>query len=63
MNFETEAVRAGRECASHRMNQCIAVSIYGVSLTSELKSLILFAVFAYISLMLYEISKKFPKRA
>jgi len=62
-DFEREAVHAGREYGSYRMNQCIAVSIYGVSLMSELKSLLLFAVLAYVSLMLYEISKKFPKRA
>ncbi len=62
-SFEREAITAGREYASHHMNQCIAVSIYGVSLMSELKSLVLFALFAYISLMLFAIAKKFPKKA
>lgn len=61
--FEKEAVNAGREYSRHKMNQCIAVSIYGISLMSELKSLVLFAAFTYISLILYLISKKFPKKA
>lgn len=61
--FEKEAITAGRECSSHKMNQCISVSIYGVSVMSELKTLILFAVFAYISLVLYQVSQKFPKKA
>ena len=61
--FEKEAITAGREYSRHRMNQCIAVSIYGVSLGSELKALVLFAAFAYVSLVFYKISKKFPKKA
>ena len=61
--FEKEAIKAGREYSSHKMNQCIAVSIYGISLMNELKNLVLFAAFAYVSLILYRISKKFPKRA
>ena len=61
--FEKEAINAGREYSRHKMNQCIAVSIYGVSIMSELKSLVIFAVFAYVSLMLYLISKKFPQKA
>ena len=61
--FEKEAIKAGREYSSHKMNQCIAVSIYGISLMNELKNLVLFAAFAYVSLMLYRISKKFPKKA
>ena len=60
--FEKEAVSAGREYSSHRMNQCIAVSIYGISFMNELKTLLLFAAFAYVSLILYRISKKFPKK-
>lgn len=62
-DFEKEAITAGREYSRHKMNQCIAVSIYGISIMSELKTLILFAAFTYISLMLYHISKKFPKKA
>ncbi len=62
-DFEKEAVTAGREYSRHKMNQCIAVSIYGVSLMSELKSLVLFAAFAYVAVVLYLISKKFPKKA
>ena len=61
--FEKEAVNAGREYSSHRMNQCVAVSIYGISLMNELKTLVLFAAFAYVTLMLHRISKKFPKKA
>jgi hypothetical protein len=61
--FEKEAINAGREYSRHKMNQCIAVSIYGVSLMTELKTLILFAAFIYVSLMLFSISKKFPKKA
>lgn len=61
--FEKEAIIAGRECSRHNMNQCIAVTIYGVSLMHELKTLVLFAALMYVSLMLYQISKKFPKKA
>ena len=61
--FEKEAINAGREYSRHRMNQCIAVSIYGVSISSELKNLVIFAVFTYISLVAHMISKKFPKKA
>lgn len=61
--FEKEAVSAGREYSSRKMNQCIAVSIYGVSIIDELKSLLMFAVFVYVTLMLHHISKKFPKKA
>ena len=60
--FEKEAITAGREYSNYKMNQCIAVSIYGISIFNELKTLILFAGFAYIALMLYVISKKFPER-
>ena len=61
--FEKEAINAGREYSSHRMNQCIAVSIYGISFMNELKTLFLFAAFAYVTFMLRRISKKFPKKA
>ena len=61
--FEKEAINAGREYSSHKMNQCIAVTIYGISLMNELKTLLLFAAFAYVSLILRHISKKFPKKA
>jgi hypothetical protein len=61
--FEKEAINAGREFSRHKMNQCIAVSIYGVSIISELKSLVMFAAFVYIALILRRISKKFPKKA
>ena len=60
--FETEAITAGREYSRHKMNQCVSVSIYGASLMNELKSMVLFAAFTYVSLMLYRISKKFPKQ-
>ena len=61
--FENEAINAGRQYSRHKMNQCIAVSIYGISLMSELKNIVAFAVFVYVSLMLYVISKKIPKKA
>jgi hypothetical protein len=61
--FEKEAITAGREYSRHKMNQCIAVNIYGVSLMNELKAFVLFAAFAYVALVLYRISKKFPKKA
>ena len=59
--FEKEAIMAGREYFRHKMNQCIAVTIYGISIMNELKTLVLFAIFAYVSIVLYLISKKFPK--
>ena len=61
--FEREAIMAGREYSRHRMNQCIAVTIYGISVMDQLKTLIMFAAFAYVTLMLYFISRKFPKKA
>lgn len=61
--FEKEAITAGREFSSHRMNQCIAVTIYGNSVIDELKTLIIFAAFAYVAFTLRRISKKFPKKA
>ena len=60
-NFTVEAMKAGREYSNHTMNQCIAVSISGVSLFSELKTIIIFAIVAYVAAMLRSISKKFPK--
>ena len=61
--FEKDAINAGREYSRHKMNQCIAVSIYGTSIMNEIKSLVIFAVFAYIALVLKGISKKFPKKS
>jgi hypothetical protein len=61
--FEEEAVTAGREYSRHRMNQCIAVSIYGVSLKRELMFVAAFAALLYVSVMLYRISGKFPGKA
>ena len=61
--FEKEAITVGREYSRYKMNQCIAVSIYGVSLMSEIKTFVLFAAFAYIVLMLNRISKRFPQKA
>ena len=60
-NFTTEAIAAGREYSNHRMNQCVAVSISGTSLFSELKTIFVFMILAYVAAMLYVISKKFPK--
>ena len=61
--FEKEAINAGREYSRHKMNQCIAVNIYGVSIINELKSLVLFAAFTYLALAARMLSKKFPKKA
>ncbi len=61
--FEKEAIYAGREYSRHKMNQCVAVTIYGTSLMNELKTIVIFAVFAYVALTLNKISKKFPKKA
>ncbi len=60
-NFTIEAIKAGREYSNYTMNQCIAVSISGTSLFSELKSIFIIAVFAYVSAIMYSVSKKFPK--
>ena len=60
-DFTLEAINAGREYSNYRMNQCIAVSISGVSLFSELKTIIIFAFLAYAAAMLFDVSKKFPK--
>jgi hypothetical protein len=60
--FEKEAITAGREYSRHKMNQCIAVSIYGPSIMSMLKAFVIFAVFCYVAFMLNRISKKFPKK-
>ena len=62
-DFEKEAINAGREYSRYKMNQCIAVSIYGISIMSQLKTLVLFGAFAYVSIMLNRIAKKFPKKA
>lgn len=61
--FEKEAINAGRQYSNYKMNQCVSVTVYGTSLMSELKDLVIFAAFAYVSLMLFDISKKFPKKA
>ena len=60
-NFAAEAISAGREYSNYRMNQCIAVSISGSSLFGEMKTIVLFALFAYVAAMLYVISRRLPK--
>ena len=60
-NFTAEAIKAGREYSNYTMNQCIAVSIYGASLLSQLKTVVMFALLAYVALTLVSVSKKFPK--
>jgi hypothetical protein len=62
-DYEKEAINAGREYSNHKMNQCIAVSVYGSSLMNEVKAIVLFAAFVYVTLMLRRISKQFPKKA
>lgn len=61
--FEKEAITAGREYSRHKMNQCIAVAIYVTSVVNEIKGLVIFAILAYLALMLHRISGKFPKKA
>lgn len=61
--FEKEAITAGREYSRYKMNQCVAVTIYGVSFMSEIKTLAIFAVLLYAALVLYQISGKIPKKA
>ncbi len=60
--FANEAVTAGREYLSHTMNQCIAVSFSSGAVFKEIKTIVIFAAFTYTSVMLYVISKKFPKK-
>ncbi|MBR3995430.1 MAG: hypothetical protein IKI97_09155 [Clostridia bacterium] len=48
-DFTNEAITAGREYSNYRMNQCIAVSISGTSLFSELKTIIIFMMLAYVA--------------
>lgn len=60
-DFTIEAINAGREYSNYRMNQCIAVSISGTSLFSELKTIIIFMMLAYVAAYVFTVSKKFPK--
>ena len=60
-DFTNEAIAAGREYSNYRMNQCIAVSISGTSLFSELKTIIIFMMLAYVAAYVFTVSKKFPK--
>ena len=60
-SYTVEAINAGREYSNHTLNQCIAVSISGTSLFSELKTIALFMILAYVSIVLFTVSKKFPK--
>ena len=60
-DFTNEAITAGREYSNYRMNQCIAVSISGTSLFSELKTIIIFMMLAYACAYVFAVSKKFPK--
>ena len=59
--FTNEAINAGKEYSAYRMNQCIAVSISGVSIFAELKMIFVFACLAYVAAILWSVSKKFPK--
>ena len=60
-DFSNEAITAGREYSNYRMNQCIAVSISGTSLFSELKTIVIFMMLAYACAYLFTVSKRFPK--
>lgn len=59
--FTAEAIAAGREYSNHKMNQCVAVSISGASLFTELKTIVVFVVLAYLAAVSFAVSKKFPK--
>jgi hypothetical protein len=61
-DFANEAVKASREYLSHTMNQCIAVNFSGGSVFREIKMIALFAAFTYGTLILYVMSKEFPKK-
>ena len=61
-DFANEAVAAGREYLSHTMNQCIAVNFSGGSIFREIKMIALFGAFSYMTLILYVMSKDFPKK-
>lgn len=60
--FAEEAVAAGREYLSQTMNQCIAVNFSGGSILREVKMIVLFGAFSYMTLILYVMSKDFPKK-
>ena len=60
-NLTIEAIAAGREYSDYKMNQCIAVNLSNASLFSEIKTIVVFAVIAYISAMAYDLSRKFRK--
>lgn len=60
--FSEEAIAAGHEYAYHKMNQCVAVSIYGPSIISEMKKAVIFAFIAYISVTVYAVSREFAKQ-
>lgn len=61
IGYEKEAINAGRQYYNHKMNQCVAVSIYGLSLMSEIKTLVVYAIFFYIAFLMLDLSKKFKK--
>ena len=59
--FTKEAIQAGREYANYAMNQCVAVSISGVSLFHELKTIMIFAVLAYVATLMHSLAGNLPK--
>ncbi len=63
VGYEKEAINAGRQYYNHKMNQCVAVSIYGLSLMSEMKILLIYAVFFYVAFLVFDLSKRFKKKA
>lgn len=60
--FAEKAEKAGREYSSHVMNQCVSVSINGHSVLGDVKMTALFGIFAYLSLLLFAVSAKIPKK-
>jgi hypothetical protein len=61
--FEKEAIMAGREYSNRKMNQCISVTVYGISLMDEIKTLIVFAFLTYLAFVIRKIARKFPEKA
>ena len=60
--FSNEAIAAGREYFDNKMNQCIAVSINGTSVFSELKSLLVFVLLSYAAAVFVSVSRVFFKK-
>lgn len=60
--FRAEVIAAGREFSNYTMNQCISLSVNGHSIISDIKAMIVFAVFAYLAFILLATSRRIPKK-